>query len=81
MYTVHDQIAQSWRNRPDADKDLYDAPVVEPYPPRVNVVIWIVALLLSNLFAWAFGFSPMLAAGASALTIAGGFVTVVWVRR
>ena len=93
MYTVHDQIAQSWRNRPDADEDLYDAPVVEPYPPRVNVVIWIVALLLgwailggvalllSNLFAWAFGFSPMLAAGASALTIAGGFVTVVWVRR
>lgn len=92
-YSLRDHEAAVWRNRPDADEDLYDAPVVEPYPPRVNVVIWIVALLLgwailggvalllSNLFAWAFGFPPMLAAGASALTIAGGFVTVAWVRR
>lgn len=93
MYTLRDHEAQAWRNRPNADEDLYDAPPVDLLPPRKRTALMLLAfplawallgalaVFLTNMFAWVLGAPTALAAVGAALTICAGFLLVMWVRR
>lgn len=95
-YTLRDHEAATWRNRPDADETLYDAPDVaasERWAPLermafvvgVTVLAWLLVVgvfaLLANLLRWALGLEPSVAIGVT-VGLFGVFpILVFWVRR